>query len=144
VTAIECRVVTAADDDTVDALLRLLPQVSRRGPDVTRDRIERVLAHAGTSVIVARVDGQIVGSATLVRLLTLVGQFGHVEEVVVDESARGQGIGTALLAALIDLARHDGLDFVELTSRSAREAANRLYRSIGFERRETNVYRLML
>jgi ribosomal protein S18 acetylase RimI-like enzyme len=144
VTAIECDVVTAADDDAVDALLRLLPQVSRRGPGVTRERIERVLAHAGTSVIVARVDGQIVGSATLVRLVTLVGQFGYVEEVVVDESARGLGIGTALLGALIDLARRDGLDFVELTSRPAREAANALYRSIGFELRETNVYRLLL
>jgi ribosomal protein S18 acetylase RimI-like enzyme len=143
-TAIECEVVTAADGDTVDALLRLLPQVSRRGPDVTRQRIEQVLAQAGTSVIVARVDGQIVGSVTLVRLMTLVGQFGYVEEVVVDESARGHGIGTALLGALIDLARRDGLDFVELTSRPAREAANALYRSIGFQRRETNVYRLML
>jgi ribosomal protein S18 acetylase RimI-like enzyme len=143
-TAIECEVVTVADGDTVDALLRLLPQVSRRGPDVTRQRIKQVLAQAGTSVIVARVDGQIVGSATLVRLMTLVGQFGYVEEVVVDESARGHGIGTALLGALIDVARRDGLDFVELTSRPAREAANALYCSIGFQRRETNVYRLML
>jgi ribosomal protein S18 acetylase RimI-like enzyme len=144
VTAIECRVVTAADDDTVDALLRLLPQVSRHGPDMTRERVGRVLAHPGTSVIVARVDGQIVGSATLLRLLTLVGHFGYVEEVVVDESARGQGVGTALLGALIDLARHDGLDFLELTSRPTREAANALYRSVGFERRQTNVYRLRL
>jgi ribosomal protein S18 acetylase RimI-like enzyme len=144
VTQCDVGVVTTADEQTVAALLRLLPQVSRRGPDVTRERIERVLAHEGTSVVVARVDGQIVGSATLVRLLTLVGQFGYVEEVVVDEAARGQGIGAALLAALIDLARRDGLDFVELTSRSARVAANALYRSLGFELRETNVYRLPL
>ena len=143
-TAIECTVLTVADDETVEALLRLLPQVSPRGPDVTPERIERVVAHPGTTVIVARVDGQIVGSATLVRLRTLLGQFGYVEEVVVDEARRGQGIGTALLHALIDVARDDGLDFVELTSRPAREAANELYCLIGFELRDTNVYRLLL
>jgi ribosomal protein S18 acetylase RimI-like enzyme len=136
--------VHAADDETVAALLRLLPQVSYRGPDVTPERVRSVLAESGTTVLLARVDGRIVGAATLVRLVTLVGQFGYVEEVVVDEAARGQSIGKALLGALIDQARADGLDFVELTSRPAREAANRLYRSMRFELRETNVYRLGL
>jgi ribosomal protein S18 acetylase RimI-like enzyme len=144
VTTVDITTAARADDETVAALLRLLPQVSRRGPQVTRERIEQVLAHPGTTVLLARFDGHVVGSATLLRLVTLVGQFGYVEEVVVDEAARGRGIGKSLLAALIELAREEGLDFVELTSRPAREAANALYRSIGFQQRETNVYRLPL
>ena len=132
------------DDDVIEAVLRLLPQVSRRGGDVTAERVRHVVQQPSTTVIVAKIDGRVVGSATLIRLLSLVGQFGYVEEVVVDEAARGAGIGRSLIEELADMARAEGLDFLELTSRPAREAANRLYRSLGFELRETNVYRLDL
>ena len=91
--------------------------------------------------------GCIVGSATLSRLVSLVGQlgqFGYVEEVVVDGAARGRGVGRALMTALLDLARDEGLDFVELTSRPSRAAANALYRALGGAARETNVYRFDL
>jgi len=132
------------DDEVVEALLRLLPQVSSRGSDVTAERVRRVVQQPSTTVIVAKVDGRVVGSATLIRLLSLVGQFGYVEEAVVDESARGAGIGRSLIEGLADIARAEGLDFLELTSRPAREAANRLYQSLGFALRETNVYRLDL
>ena len=132
------------DDEVVEALLRLLPQVSSRGGDVTAERVRRVVQQPSTTVIVAKVDGRVVGSATLIRLLSLVGQFGYVEEAVVDESARGAGIGRSLIEGLADIARAEGLDFLELTSRPAREAANRLYQSLGFALRETNVYRLDL
>lgn len=132
------------DDDVVEAVLRLLPQVSSRGSDVTAERVRRVVQQPSTTVIVAKVDGRVVGSATLIRLLSLVGQFGYVEEVVVDESVRGAGIGRSLIEGLADIARAEGLDFLELTSRPARDAANRLYQSLGFALRETNVYRLDL
>jgi ribosomal protein S18 acetylase RimI-like enzyme len=85
-----------------------------------------------------------VGSATLLTLVTLVGAFGYVEEVVVDSNMRGRGIGRHLVEGVVDVARSKGLDFVELTSRSSREAANALYQSLSFRRRETNVYRLNL
>jgi ribosomal protein S18 acetylase RimI-like enzyme len=136
--------ITSEDDDAVTALLRLLPQVSSRAGQVRAERVRQVLAEPGTTVVVARIDDRVVGSATLVRLVTLVGQFGYVEEVVVDESARGAGIGRALMDGLIRLARSGGLDFLELTSRPAREAANGLYQAMGFTPRETNVYRLDL
>jgi ribosomal protein S18 acetylase RimI-like enzyme len=77
-------------------------------------------------------------------MVTLVGQFGYVEEVAVDETMRGLGVGRALMDGLVAEARQRGLDFVELTSRSSREAANALYRSLGFRLRETNVYRMDL
>ena len=94
--------------------------------------------------MVARAAGQVVGSATLLTMVTLVGQFGYVEEVAVDTSVRGRGVGRALMEGLVAAARERALDFVELTSRPSREAANSLYRSLGFRLRETNVYRLDL
>lgn len=128
-------------DDLADALTRLLPQVSRRGGNLTRARIQHVLEWPGSTIYVARIDGRIVGAATLTVLVTLVGQMGYLEEVVVDEEARGHGIGKALIHAVLDDAQARGLDCVELTSRSERAAANRLYQSVGFTIRNTNVYR---
>jgi ribosomal protein S18 acetylase RimI-like enzyme len=71
----------------------------------------------------------------------LVGQFGFAEEVEVDGSVRGRGIGCMLMDGVLDAARARQLDFVELTSRPAREAANALYQGVGFRLRETHVYR---
>jgi ribosomal protein S18 acetylase RimI-like enzyme len=79
--------------------------------------------------------------ALLLTLTTLAGGSGYVEEVVVDDAARGQHIGTALMAALLDLAAQKGMRFVDLTSRPAREPANALYQSLGFTQRQTNSYR---
>ena len=73
---------------------------------------------------------------------TPAGVHAWIEDVVVDESARGQGMGEALTRAGIELAREKGARAVELTSRPAREAANRLYQRLGFKRRETNLYRM--
>jgi len=67
-----------------------------------------------------------------------------IEDVAVDEAARGEGIGEALSRAAVDHARAHGARTIELTSRPAREVANRLYRKLGFEIRNTNVYRLVL
>jgi ribosomal protein S18 acetylase RimI-like enzyme len=86
----------------------------------------------------------VVGTATLLTLETLVGVFGYVEEVAVDVAMRGRGVGTALMSGLVEAARDRGHDFVELTSRPSREAANALYQSLGFTLRKTNVYRLGL
>ena len=139
--ALTLHVVTEVSDELVEALVRVLPQVSKRGGQLTRDRVQLLIDNPATTIIVAKLSGQIVGSATLVRLVTLVGQFGYIEEVVVDKAARGQGIGRELMHELVEIARRDGLDFVELTSRPSRGAANRLYQSVGFRLRETNVYR---
>jgi ribosomal protein S18 acetylase RimI-like enzyme len=124
-----------------DALGRLLAQVSSRPVALTAERVREVLRTPSTSVLVARLDGQIVGMALLLTLTTLSGDTGYVEEVVVDEAARGRNISTALMRALLDLAARKGLRFVDLTSRPSRDAANHLYRSLGFRLRETNCYR---
>jgi ribosomal protein S18 acetylase RimI-like enzyme len=89
----------------------------------------------------ARVDGRVVGLLTLVVFRIPTAVRAWIEDVVVDESARGKGVGEALNRAALDEARRRGAKTVDLTSRPSREAANRLYQRIGFVARETNVYR---
>lgn len=92
------------------------------------------------SVLVARLDGKIVGTALLLTLTTLARTTGYVEEVVVDEAARGQHVSTALMRAPLQLAVSKGMEYLDLTSRPSRQVANGLYLSLGFRLRETNSY----
>jgi ribosomal protein S18 acetylase RimI-like enzyme len=144
VTAVSVERVGAATAEVVDALARLLPQLSTSGsaPDV--GPVEKLVGHPGVDLLVARVGGEIVGMLTLITFPTVTRTRAHVEDVVVDGAARGHGVGSALLREAERLARDAGAQWVDLTSRPEREAANRLYRSYGFERRETNAYRLRL
>jgi ribosomal protein S18 acetylase RimI-like enzyme len=83
-----------------------------------------------------------VGSLTLVMFRIPTGMRAWIEDVVVDEAARGQGVGEALSRTAVNLAQQAGARTVDLTSHPDREAANRLYSRLGFEQRATNVYRL--
>jgi ribosomal protein S18 acetylase RimI-like enzyme len=100
-----------------------------------------------STVLVARdggPGGTIVGSLTLAMFRIPTGVRAWIEDVVVDESARGRGVGEALTQEALGRARAAGARTVELTSRPSREAANRLYLRLGFEVRDTNVYRFSL
>jgi ribosomal protein S18 acetylase RimI-like enzyme len=140
--------VAALTEDDVAAvaadLALLLPQVSSRAAPLTADRVRQVLQTPSTTVFVARLNGRIVGMALLLTLTTLAGDTGYVEEVVVDEAARGQHVSTMLMRALIAEAERAGLRCLELTTRPSRQAANSLYQALGFARRDTNCYRLDL
>ncbi len=135
------RLLASVDDETAAALARLLPQVSNRAAPLTQSRLKAVLASSSTRIIVGTLDDRVVGMALLCLCTTLTGRFGLIEEVAVDESARGHHVGIEVMVTLLELAADLDLDFVELTSRESREAANALYQSLGFERRNTNVYR---
>jgi ribosomal protein S18 acetylase RimI-like enzyme len=139
--AAEISVLSGDGAADAEALARLLAQVSSLAAPLTAERVREVLRAPSTSVLVARLDGEIVGMALLLTLTTLSGDTGYVEEVVVDRAARGQHISTALMKELLGLAAREGLRFVDLTSRPSRETANSLYRSLGFRLRETNCYR---
>jgi ribosomal protein S18 acetylase RimI-like enzyme len=141
---VHVEVLNVVSEQDADAISRLVPQVSHQVKSVSRDRINRVATDPRSCIVVARTGGQVVGTATLLTMVTLVGQFGYVEEVAVDGALRGRGIGRALMGGIVAAARDRALDFVELTSRPSREAANTLYKSIGFQVRETNVYRFDL
>ncbi len=132
-----------ATPELVDAFVRLVPQLSRSSPPPAPDEVAEMVGAEGTHVLVARLaaGGSIVGTLTLVVFRIPTGMRAWIEDVVVDEGARGRGIGEALTAAAIRIAASKGARTVDLTSRPAREAANRLYRRLGFELRDTNVYR---
>ena len=131
-------------DDLVAAFARLIPQLSSSSAPPTADELSDIFATTDTVLFVARLDGGIVGSLTLVFYRIPTGLKAWIEDVVVDEDARGSGIGEALSRGAIDEARRRGAKNVSLTSRPSREAANRLYRGIGFEQYETNLYRYEL
>ena len=131
-------------DELVDAFARLIPQLSKSSPPPTRDELAAMIGSDASDVLVARVDGRIAGSLTLVTFRIPTGVRAWIEDVVVDESARGHGVGEALNQFALDLARRKGAKTVDLTSRPSREAANRLYQRIGFVARDTNVYRFDL
>jgi ribosomal protein S18 acetylase RimI-like enzyme len=133
------------DVDLVAAFARLVPQLSS-APPPDADALAAVIAQPGTTVFVARRDddGVIVGTLTLVVFAIPTGLRAWIEDVVVDEAAAGHRIGERLSRAALDKARDLGCRTVELTSRPSREAANHIYRKIGFEVRETNVYRFSL
>jgi ribosomal protein S18 acetylase RimI-like enzyme len=133
--------VHTVDDELVEAFERLIPQLSSSSPPPSRDHLTAMVDSEDTVLYVARVDGRIMGSLTLALYRIPTGTKAWIEDVVVDAEARGHGVGELLNRAAIDEARARGAKHVSLTSRPSREAANRLYRRLGFEPYETNVYR---
>jgi ribosomal protein S18 acetylase RimI-like enzyme len=140
---IRVEVVHEATDDLVHDLRLLLAQLSASAPPPGRAELARLLACAATALLVARDgSGRLVGTLTLLVYPTLPRVRARIEDVVVDRSMRRRGVATRLLRAAIDLAVERDARRIDLSSTPAREAANRLYPALGFERHETNVYRL--
>lgn len=138
----EVQALTSLTSDDADDLALLLGQLSTTAT-FDRDRLEAVVVHEATELLVARVDGKIVGTATFVAIPLPTGLRGHVEDVVVDSAMRGMGIARLLLQWMTTLATERELRSLDLTSRSSREAALKLYESVGFVRRDTNVLRFI-
>jgi ribosomal protein S18 acetylase RimI-like enzyme len=131
--------------ELANALESLVPQLSKSNPPPSVDEVEAMLASDAITQFVARDDdGSIVGVSTLAVFPIPTALRAWIEDVIVDESARGQRIGEALTQAMIDAARLRGCATVDLTSRPSREAANHVYTKLGFQLRETNVYRFEL
>jgi len=141
---VEVAPATEVDVDLIAAFDRLVPQLSSSAPPPTADELAEIIASPATTVFVARVDDVVVGTLTLVVFRIPTGMRAIIEDVVVDDAGRGKGVGSALTRAAISHAESQGCRTIDLTSRPSREAANRLYQQLGFQRRETNVYRLAL
>ncbi len=133
--------------ELVAAFERLIPQLSSSNPAPTETE-RAAICESDASVLLIAVDrdadDQILGSLTLAWFRIPTGVRAWIEDVVVDEAARGHGVGELLNRAALDRARELGAKTVDLTSRPSREAANRLYQRIGFVARDTNVYRYSL
>ncbi len=138
------RELSAADVDAsiAEAFAGLLPQLSSSSPRPTVEQLARIAGSDCNHLLIAESeDSTVLGSMTLVVFEIPTGVRAWIEDVVVDESARGRGVGAALNRRAIDIAHEVGAKSVDLTSRPSREAANRLYQKLGFVARETNVYR---
>jgi ribosomal protein S18 acetylase RimI-like enzyme len=137
---VSVELLTSLSDEDARELESLLPQLSKTAA-FDSFRISAMLDHDATELIVARAGGRIVGMATLVTFPLPSGLRGHVDDVVVDASMRGRGVARHLLERMTALASERGLRTLDLTSRPSRESALRLYESVGFVRRDTNVLR---
>lgn len=139
--------VTRPTDELLQAMQQLIPQLGRHKIPPTAQELSALIASEGCTLLVARdpdANGRIVGSLCLNVYRVPTGVRSIVEDVVVDESVRRQGVGEALMRRAMDLAREAGASGLSLTSRPEREAANRLYQSMGFELRRTNAYHYKL
>jgi ribosomal protein S18 acetylase RimI-like enzyme len=139
--SVQVEIANEVTDELVAGLNRLLPQLSASASPLTTADVEELAASPATTVFIARDDERIVGSLTLVVFPIPTGLRAWIEDVVVDGSARGAGVGEALTNAAIEESRRRHVRSIDLTTRPSREAANRLYARLGFELRETNVYR---
>jgi ribosomal protein S18 acetylase RimI-like enzyme len=135
----------AVTDELAAAMARLVPQLSRSNAAPTREHLEEMVGSPAITLLLAYNEaGEIVGTLTLAMFRIPTALRAWIEDVIVDDSQRGQGIGEALTRHALEVAKAAGATTVDLTSRPSREAANRLYQRVGFERRETNVYRYSL
>jgi len=140
---ISVEIAASVDDELVEGLNRLLPQLSSSASPLDAGDLEP-LVRSPSMLFIARDGDEIVGTLTLVVFSIPTGVRAWIEDVVVDESTRGRGVGEALTMAAIDEATRRGVKSIDLTSRPSRVAANALYVKLGFELRETNVYRFSL
>ncbi len=139
---VEVSVATAITDDIVEAFVHLTPQLSPLAPAPTKAQLQAIVDHDACDLLIARDrDDTILGSMTLVLFPIPTGIRGWIEDVVVDEAARGKGVGELLSRHALDIAKSRGAKTVDLTSRPSRVAANKLYQKLGFVLRDTNVYR---
>jgi ribosomal protein S18 acetylase RimI-like enzyme len=139
--AIQVAPVMSASADVLAACHRLIPQLSASSTPISAQELEEIIESDTTVLFAARSGQEIVGLLTLAIFRIPTGVRAWIEDVVVDNQARGKGVGDALNRAALAEAERRGAKTVDLTSRPSREAANRLYQRLGFKQRDTNVYR---
>jgi ribosomal protein S18 acetylase RimI-like enzyme len=139
--------VTEATDELVAAMERLLSQLMASPRRLAAADVEGIVASPGVVLFVARDAGEeraIVGMLALVLYRIPSGLKAWIEDVVVDERHRRLGVGAALVRAALERAKIAGASLVDLTSRPSRTGAIQLYLRLGFEQRETDIYRCRL
>ena len=125
----------------LDAINGLLPQLSSSVFALEESDLRNIVDSESTKLFLAIDEDGVFGMLSLVLFRIPTGRKAWVEDVVVDEKARGRGVGKLLTEHAIQVAREHGAHSVDLTTRPSRAAANALYQRVGFEQRETNVYR---
>lgn len=137
-------VAEVASAELLEGVNRLVPQLSSSARAMTAQELTALIGSTCLTFFVAKNEGNIVGILTLAIFPIPTGLRAWIEDVVVDDASRGLRIGEALTIAALDMAREYGAKTVDLTSRPSRQAANTLYRKLGFVQRDTNVFRYQL
>ena len=133
---------TEASSSVLQSINELLPQLSSSAQVISMDRLSELVESDNTIIFLGTDDnGQILGMLSLIVMKIPTGNKAWIEDVVVDQSARGKGMGKALMDHALERAKKLAVKSVDLTSRPSRETANMLYQSLGYQIRETNVYR---
>jgi ribosomal protein S18 acetylase RimI-like enzyme len=140
----EISIAHSPSEELLAQMNHLISQLSSSAPEMTLDQLRDFLDSSATTLFVATHEGRTVGMLTLVIFPIPTGIRAWIEDVVVDVDARGLGVGALLTTTAVDVAKSRGAVTVDLTSRPAREAANALYRKVGFVQRQTNVYRFVV
>lgn len=132
-------------DHTAAQINALLPQLSAKATPLRAEALRQIVSRPNVRLYVLHDEcAQLCGMATLTLDALVTGTKAWVEDVVVSQTCRGRGYGSQLISHLVAEAKAHGATSVNLTSRPEREAANRLYRRLGFVQRQTNVYKLTL
>ena len=142
--AVRIAVVDEPTDEVRAALATLLPQLNPAIVPPDAGRLAKLTADPAVKLLVARDGESIVGTATVIVYTSPAWTKARIEDVVVDQGARGKGVGRAVVDACIEIARQQGCMIVELQSKRSRVEANRLYQEMGFELRDSNFYRMTL
>ena len=134
---VSIRPVTEVTESLTDAYRVLIPQLSSSSNPPTGEALQRIIESDSAQILIAEDEnGEILGTMTIIIFQIPTGIRAWIEDVVVDSSVRGKGIGKKLNLAALELAKQAGAKTVDLTSRPARQEANQLYRSIGFAERK--------
>ena len=146
---VDIEIVNEVTTDVVEAFGRLLPQLSTSASQLDADALSVIVSAPASTLLIARAGGEIVGTLTLVIFPIPTGIRAWVEDVVVDKAARGKQFGgkrvaETLTTEAIRIARQGGAKTVDLTTRPSRVAAGKLYERLGFEQRDSRVYRYSL
>jgi len=141
---VDVEILSEVSGEVVEAFARLLPQLSTSARQLDAAGLAAIVAAPASTLLIARVGGQIVGTLTLVTFPIPTGVRAWIEDVVTDESARGKGVASALIDEAIRQAKNASARTIDLSSRPSRSAAGDLYERLGFEQRETRMYRYKL
>jgi len=137
----EIRSINKCDTYILEAINKMLPQLSDSASTLSESALKELLSSPGTKLFVVAEGNKYYGMLVLASYMTLTGIKTWIEDVVVDKNSRGKGIGRSLTLHALDAAKELGAKALNLTSRPSRVAANELYKKLGFELRESNVYR---
>ena len=125
-----------------EAMQRFLNQLTTSPMVLTESMFHQLLSSENSHLFFIMKDEQIAGMLTVGIYYSPTGGKAWIEDVVVDETFRGQGLSKQLVAHAIEFVKSQQIPLLMLTSNPKRIAANKLYQAMGFERKETNVYRM--